>query len=76
MNEHVVTTVGDNDINCGWELKGSIVKEDRAINRGCCNHWIRSLRDHLRCTHRESALCCSLSNEYPVTHIEVLGEAV
>jgi len=28
MDDDVVTTVGDNDINCGWELKGSIVKED------------------------------------------------
>ena len=31
MNGHVAPPVGHNDIDCGWELEGSVVKEDRSI---------------------------------------------
>ena len=32
MNQYVIATVGDHNVDCGGELKGSIVKEDRAVD--------------------------------------------
>jgi hypothetical protein len=33
VDDDVVTTVSDNDVDCGWELKGPVVEEDWSIYR-------------------------------------------